>query len=38
VDNVKIGFGERRCGGMDWIVLALVRDNFVNKVINLQVP
>jgi hypothetical protein len=40
-DNIRTGLGEIRCGGMDWINLALERDQWralVNTVMNLRVP
>jgi len=40
-DNIKMGFQEVGCGGMDWIKLAHDRDRvqaLVNVVMNLQVP
>jgi hypothetical protein len=41
VDNIKIDLREIGCAGMDWIDLALDRDQWkalVNTVMNLQVP
>jgi hypothetical protein len=41
VDNIKMDLGEVGWGGMDWINLALVRDQWgslVNTVMNHQVP
>jgi hypothetical protein len=41
VDNIKIDLREIGWGGMDWIYLALDRDQWralVNTVMNLRVP
>jgi hypothetical protein len=41
VDNIKIDLEEIRLGGMDWIHLAQVRNQWrflVNMVMNLHVP
>jgi hypothetical protein len=40
-DNIKMDRKEVRCGGMDWIDLALDRDRWralLNAVMNLRVP
>ena len=40
-DNIKMDLQEVRCGGMDWIELALDRDRWwelVNVVLNLRGP
>jgi hypothetical protein len=41
VDNIELDLGEKRWGGVDWILLAQDRDQWralVNKVMNLRVP
>jgi hypothetical protein len=41
VDNIKMGIGEIRWGGMNWIDLAQDRNQWravVNAVMNLRVP